>query len=453
MIASFRHRRSRGLIYTSVLSCASLAPAWAAQAARGAEQKIDFEADVAPILSERCLSCHNASFQTANLRLDQKELALRGGDSGPVIVPGSAEQSLLIRRISGSELGLRMPPTGKLPDKEIAVLRTWVDQGATWPDEAEDGEPAEPAGVASSGPQGREKELFEALRRGAGASVTRILASDVDLSIGDEFGDTPLMYAALNATPEIVQKLLDHKADPNQANGEGATPLMRAARDFRKVRLLLKAGAEVDTKSANGRTALHVAARQPGTGTALQSLLGAGGDANARDARGVTPLMEAARAGDVRSMSLLVKHGAETNVRRKNGRTALMAAVRSRDLEAVWFLVDRDADVNIQAEESVSSNSRDTALTMAASRAVPGILRALLASDADIHARNAMGYTALMQAACSDYVNAESVRVLLRAGADISAKGVDGETALSLARQRGPTEIVELLLEAEAKSE
>ena len=52
---------------------------------------------------------------------------------------------------------------------------------------------------------------------------------------------------------------------------------------------------------------------------------------------------------------------------------------------------------------------------------MPGILRALLARDADIHARNAMGYTALMQAACSDYVNAESVRVLSTGDASISA--------------------------------
>lgn len=450
MMSSFGYRCGRGLICVSVLSCAGLTPGWAAQDAVKTERKIDFASDVAPILAERCLSCHSASFQTANLRFDQKEPALRGGDSGPVIVPGDAAESLLIRRISGSELGLRMPPTGQLPDKEIEVLRSWIEQGAVWPDQPlQSGATA----VTQSGLTGREKELFDAVRRRDAALVEFILASDVDLSAADDFGDTALMYAALHATPDIVKELLDHKADPNQANHAGATPLMRAARDFRKVRLLLKVGAEVDVRSQDGRTALHVAARQPGTGTALETLLGAGANVNARDSRGVTPLMEAALAGDLRSMSLLVKHGAAINARRKNGHTALMAAVRSRGLEAVWFLVDRGADVNVQAEESVSSNSKDTALTMAASRGRAGILRALLGRDADIHARNAMGYTALMQAACSDYVNAESVRVLLHAGSDITAKGEDGETALSLASKRGHTEIVDLLRQAEAKGE
>ena len=93
------------------------------------------------LLDERCAACHNASFQTANLRLDQKEAAFRGGDSGAVILPGNAAESLLIRRITGSEPGLRMPPTGVLPSREIELLRTWIDQGADWPDDAPAEEP------------------------------------------------------------------------------------------------------------------------------------------------------------------------------------------------------------------------------------------------------------------------------------------------------------------------
>ena len=167
----------------------------------------------------------------------------------------------------------------------------------------------------------------------------------------------------------------------------------------------------------------------------------------------MTPLMEAARAGDLDSIRVLVGAGAEVNERRKNGRTALMAAVRSRKQEAVRFLLDHGADVNLQAGESVSSNSKDSALTMAAARGVPGIVRALIDQGADIEARNAMGYTALMQAACSDYVDAETVKALLAAGADITPKGLDDETALRLARKRGNTEIVRLLLEAERGKE
>ena len=364
--------------------------------------------------------------------------------SGAVILPGDSAGSLLIQRISGSELGLRMPPTGALPDREIEVLRAWIDQGAKWPHDGPADETATPAGVLSDA----HRKLYAAIRRDDFSEVSRILAGDIAIDVKNRFGESPLMHAALYAGPEVVKGLLAYGADPNQTNDAGATPLMRATTNRASVRTLIGAGARVDERSKMGRTALLIAARRPGSARVVRDLLRSGANPNAEDVRGVTPLMEAARAGDVGAMSELISAGARINERRNNGRTALMAAVRSRSQEAVWFLIDRGADVNVQALEGVSSNSKDTALTMAAARGVPGIVRALIGADADLEARNAMGYTALMQAACSDYVDAEVVRALLVAGADTSPKGVDGETALTLARQRGETEIVELLLEA-----
>jgi len=399
------------------------------------------------------VSCHNASFQTAHLRLDDKNTALRGGDSGPAILPGNAAESLLIRRISGSDLGLRMPPTGALPDREIEMLRIWIDQGAEWPDTSAAAETAVGTVAEAGFLSEAQKELYAAIRRNDLTAVSRMLATDIDISVTDSFGESPLMYAALHAGPEIVKGLLDYGADPNEANHAGATALMRATANRASVRILIGSGARVDARSERGRTALLIAARRPGSRPVVRDLIRSGANPNAKDVRGVTPLMEAARAGDTQSMRELIKAGARINETRNNGRTALMAAVRSRRQEAVWFLIDRDADANVQALEGVSSNSNDTALTMAAGRGVPGIVRALIGANADLEARNAMGYTALMQAACSDYVNAVIVRALLVAGAAISPKGVDGETALTLARQRGGTEIVQLLLEAEKGAE
>ena len=399
------------------------------------------------------MSCHNASFQTAHLRLDDKNTALRGGDSGPAILPGNAAESLLIRRISGSDLGLRMPPTGALPDREIEMLRIWIDQGAEWPDTSAAAETAVGTVAEAGFLSEAQKELYAAIRRNDLTAVSRMLATDIDISVTDSFGESPLMYAALHAGPEIVKGLLDYGADPNEANHAGATALMRATANRASVRILIGSGARVDARSERGRTALLIAARRPGSRPVVRDLIRSGANPNAKDVRGVTPLMEAARAGDTQSMRELIKAGARINETRNNGRTALMAAVRSRRQEAVWFLIDRDADANVQALEGVSSNSNDTALTMAAGRGVPGIVRALIGANADLEARNAMGYTALMQAACSDYVNAVIVRALLVAGAAISPKGVDGETALTLARQRGGTEIVQLLLEAEKGAE
>ena len=372
---------------------------------------VDFVRDILPILEDRCHACHGSSLVTANLRLDSKSGAMKGGDSGPVIVPGKAGESLLIQRISGSKLGIRMPPTGALPSAEITALRDWIDQGAPWSDEVE--MPTEPGRRRVTA---KAAELFDTIRAGDLKDFGKKLGAGADLTVRDAFGDTPLMYAALYAGEGALRMLLDHGADPNDSNDSGATALMRAAGDLGKVRLLLQAGAEVDARSDLGRTALMIAARKATTAPILKLLLDKGADPNARDSRGVTAIMEAARAGDVESLEVLIEHGADVNAVRKNGRTALMAVVRSRRLPAVRVLLKHGSDVNVQAAQGPGSNSLDTALTMAAARGVPDIVKALLEKGADTSARNELGYTALMQAAYSDYVDLEAVRALLTHG-------------------------------------
>src|ERR1051325_3371208 len=95
-----------------------------------ANRKIDFEKDVQPILSQKCHSCHGDDVQQSGLRLDKRQNALRGGDYGPVIIPGNSAESKLIRRLVNGDGGLQMPPTGPLSDEEIGILRAWIDQGA-----------------------------------------------------------------------------------------------------------------------------------------------------------------------------------------------------------------------------------------------------------------------------------------------------------------------------------
>src|SRR5437773_3413237 len=92
--------------------------------------RVDFEKDVQPILSQKCHSCHGEDVQQSGLRLDKRQNALRGGDYGPVIVPGKSAESKLIRRLVNGDGGLQMPPTGPLSDEEIGILRAWIDQGA-----------------------------------------------------------------------------------------------------------------------------------------------------------------------------------------------------------------------------------------------------------------------------------------------------------------------------------
>ncbi len=87
---------------------------------------------VRPILVENCYSCH-AAMRRGGLRLDSREALIQGGDSGPVIVPGKPEQSLLIQAVRRTNSRLQMPPAQKLNEAEIAALVEWVATGAVWP--------------------------------------------------------------------------------------------------------------------------------------------------------------------------------------------------------------------------------------------------------------------------------------------------------------------------------
>lgn len=94
-----------------------------------------FNTRVRPILASHCVICHTDA-KMGGLQLDSREHALKGGNSGPAIVPGNAEQSLLIRAVSHTHERLKMPPNGKLTGEQISDLRQWVDAGAHWGDAA-----------------------------------------------------------------------------------------------------------------------------------------------------------------------------------------------------------------------------------------------------------------------------------------------------------------------------
>jgi cytochrome c553 len=90
-----------------------------------------FEAEVRPILVRRCYECHSAESKElgGRLLLDRKSGWEKGGESGPAVVPGKPEESLLIRAIGYGDV-VQMPPAGKLPEAEIAALTRWVAEGA-----------------------------------------------------------------------------------------------------------------------------------------------------------------------------------------------------------------------------------------------------------------------------------------------------------------------------------
>ena len=89
--------------------------------------------EVWPLLERTCLRCHGEEKQKGGLRLDSREAALKGGESGPALVPGKPTDSLLLQLVRHADADRPMPPKEKLLDAEVANLDRWIAQDAPWP--------------------------------------------------------------------------------------------------------------------------------------------------------------------------------------------------------------------------------------------------------------------------------------------------------------------------------
>ena len=92
-----------------------------------------FQERVKPLLDLKCVSCHGPEKVKGSLRLDSREGVLKGGESGPSIVPGKPAESLLLQSVLHSKKDLEMPPKEKLSAKEISILERWIADGVPWP--------------------------------------------------------------------------------------------------------------------------------------------------------------------------------------------------------------------------------------------------------------------------------------------------------------------------------
>ena len=101
-----------------------------------------FKQRVQPLLERRCYECHShqAKELQGGLTLDSRSGWSKGGDSGPAVVPGKPDDSLLIKAVRRSNKDLQMPPAEKLRDDEIELLVEWVRRGVVDPRESPDTE-------------------------------------------------------------------------------------------------------------------------------------------------------------------------------------------------------------------------------------------------------------------------------------------------------------------------
>ena len=124
-------------MYTLWMQVVVLALAPAQEGPPAEEQQLRFfESRIRPILAEHCAGCHGPRKQKSGLRMDSLAGMLQGGKAGPALVPGKPERSLLVTAVRYRDPDLRMPPDGKLADRDIEDLARWVGMGAPHPDRA-----------------------------------------------------------------------------------------------------------------------------------------------------------------------------------------------------------------------------------------------------------------------------------------------------------------------------
>ncbi len=421
------HPALAGLLLTFAVSAQTLPPPHAG--------KVDYRRDVKPILSLKCYSCHGQQVRQSGLRLDARQAALRGGDYGPVILPGRSADSKLIKRLVNGDGGMVMPPTGALLPEEIGILRAWIDQGAEWIiDVNEDAPPPPPAPVDP-----KVTTFLTTVRTGDLDAVRQQLTTDPALARkADPSGATALHYAAAYGSVDMMKLLLDNGADAAAANRRKSTPLHWAVQDEAKVRLLLDRGAPLNAQQVEQRTPLYQAASLGNALPTVKLLLEKGADPNIPMITGSTPLIAAAGRAKIEVMQALLAKGADVNARAGTGATALMAAATSGSPAAVKLLLSKGADAK------AATKKKETALHDAATAASEESVRLLLEAGADVNAADHRGYTPLMFAAGSDRIPVGVVKLLLAKGADPKVKG-EGETAKSLALKRGVTPVAKLL--------
>ncbi|MCX6597611.1 MAG: ankyrin repeat domain-containing protein [Acidobacteria bacterium] len=260
-------------------------------------------------------------------------------------------------------------------------------------------------------------------------------------------GSTPFMYAALYAGPSTLERLLKLGADPNARNDVQATALIWAATDLGKTRVLLDHGADANARSADLRTPLMVAARRPGGSPIVKLLLDRGAqlNPNARPDAESSPLTEAATAGELETIKLLLSRGADAKSAGQNAVTLASFMCGRQCLEPIASKITDRAVLTGSLQEIAVSGDLGSALF-------------LLDQGADPKAYDAAGRTALMYAAESESLSLGMVKLLVERGADINAssrhKGSadSGWTVLDIAKLHGNTRIVEYLTKLGAQS-
>ena len=313
--------------------------------------------------------------------------------------------------------------------------------------------------------------MLLAAQRGDTEEVSALVDGGADMSAVNEFGMTPLHYAAMMHDGEkMAEVLLKTVVNVEARNYKGQTALHCAGANTytstkHVFRLLLEAGANVAAKTNDGATALHYAAENVPLHRCVAKLLELGADVSAADKDGETALHRACLRGrpflppgqrSTGVVRLLVHAGADLGAKNKRGQTPLHSAsdryFGGSSVEVLHFLLNQGSDV--QARDSDGRTPLHLAVAsgyVTYADESGDFAKVLLDAGVGASTQDDSGVAPLHTAASrGDKTHA---RVLLDAGANVAATDIDGDTALHCAAYMGHMELSQMLLAAGANSE
>lgn len=281
----------------------------------------------------------------------------------------------------------------------------------------------------------RRYEFLKAVELGDRLTAETLLVEGMEVNTKSSEGKTALHIAAQFGNEELASVLLSYGADVNVKS----TPR----------------GKVKERKFYGGRTPLHWAAAE-GYGNIIQILLDHGANISEISTRSRRPLQEAVMQGHTWCAKLLIEHGAPVNSQDDKGWAALHEAASYGRYNIAKMLIDQKADIELKSEYSDHGNEpksrlgRRTPLLLAAQIPHFDVLELLIANGADVHARNVSGEMAIHLGAWFGHVSV--VLAMLEAGADIEAKDLlSQETPLFKAAANGHTSVVILLVQRGAR--
>jgi ankyrin repeat protein len=274
-----------------------------------------------------------------------------------------------------------------------------------------------------------QNRLIEACKAGLTWDTMKLLRGgcDGDIDGFDEYGQTPLMLAAMGCFTQVVSLLVLYKANVNMANSEGWTALMSAVSSVQEYTTkegtahstiveLLRANAYPNAQTIRGMSSLLLACAS-GSCIVAKTLLDHAADANSADLNGMSPLMLAADAGSVGVVDALLASAATIDMADKDGRTALMSASSHAHKAVVALLLEARSNVCVRGSEG------STALMFA--------LEGVLDGHQTCHSRK------------DDAIDV--TRLLLQARAQPEYLADDGISPLSLAAETSEFDIMHFL--------